>query len=99
MDKFYGIAVFNPVMNGVGGNLVAVQASRLSTALHQLGKPGQAQEKSQFYGCIDTFFGEGIAKVHFDWNQICLRYLNKNLNYKIREYLGYFILFVCLSAG
>lgn len=70
VDKFYGIAVFNPVMNGVGGNLVAVQASRLSTALHQLGKPGQAQEKSQFYGCIDTFFGEGIAKVHFDWNQI-----------------------------
>ena len=66
VDKFYGIAVFNPVMNGVGGNLVAVQASRLSTALHQLGKPGQAQEKSQFYGCIDTFFGEGIAKVHFD---------------------------------
>lgn len=60
VDKFYGIAVFNPVMNGVGGNLVAVQASRLSTALHQLGKPGQAQEKSQFYGCIDTFFGEGL---------------------------------------
>ena len=99
MDKFYGIAVFNPVMNGVGGNLVAVQASRLSTALHQLGKPGQAQEKSKFYGCIDTFFGGGIAKVHFDWNQIYLRYLFKNLNYKIEEYLGYFILHVCLSAG
>lgn len=60
VDKFYGIAVFNPVMNGVGGNLVAVQASRLSTALHQLGKPGQAQEKSKFYGCIDTFFGGGL---------------------------------------
>jgi solute carrier family 41 len=29
-----GIAVFQPVMNGVGGNLVAVQASRMSTQLH-----------------------------------------------------------------
>ena len=32
--KFHGIAVFQPVMNGVGGNLVAVQASRMSTKLH-----------------------------------------------------------------
>lgn len=32
--KFHGIAVFQPVMNGVGGNLVAVQASRMSTHLH-----------------------------------------------------------------
>ena len=73
VDKFYGIAVFNPVMNGVGGNLVAVQASRLSTALHQLGKPGQAQEKSKFYGCIDTFFGGGTVEPRlsglFLWSQ------------------------------
>ncbi|KRT81724.1 hypothetical protein AMK59_6262, partial [Oryctes borbonicus] len=33
--KFEGIAVFQPVINGVGGNLVAVQASRISTALHK----------------------------------------------------------------
>jgi cation transporter-like permease len=32
--KFKGIAVFQPVFNGVGGNLVAVQASRISTYLH-----------------------------------------------------------------
>ena len=60
VDKYRGIAVFSPVMNGVGGNLVAVQASRLSTGLHQLGKPGQVQEKSKFHGCIDTFFGSGM---------------------------------------
>lgn len=34
VGKFHGIAVFQPVMNGVGGNLVAVQASRISTSLH-----------------------------------------------------------------
>lgn len=60
MDKYHGIAVFSPVINGVGGNLVAVQASRLSTGLHQLGKPGEVQEKSKFHGCIDTFFGSGM---------------------------------------
>ncbi|KAG1674999.1 Solute carrier family 41 member 2 [Nymphon striatum] len=35
VSSFHGIAVFQPVINGVGGNLVAVQASRISTYLHQ----------------------------------------------------------------
>lgn len=33
--RFEGIAVFQPVINGVGGNLVAVQSSRIATALHK----------------------------------------------------------------
>ena len=37
LKTYKGIAVFQPVMNGVGGNLVAVQASRISTSLHQSG--------------------------------------------------------------
>jgi solute carrier family 41 len=40
VSQFEGIAVFQPVINGVGGNLVAVQASRLSTALHRDATPG-----------------------------------------------------------
>lgn len=39
--NFKGIAVFQPVINGVGGNLVAVQASRISTALHKDSKLGK----------------------------------------------------------
>ncbi|XP_053562580.1 solute carrier family 41 member 1 [Bombina bombina] len=39
--NFAGMAVFTPVINGVGGNLVAVQASRISTYLHMLGSPGE----------------------------------------------------------
>ncbi|XP_072136324.1 solute carrier family 41 member 1 isoform X1 [Mobula birostris] len=38
--KFEGMAVFTPVINGVGGNLVAIQASRISTYLHQRSVPG-----------------------------------------------------------
>ncbi|XP_034023293.1 solute carrier family 41 member 1 [Thalassophryne amazonica] len=37
--NFAGMAVFTPVINGVGGNLVAVQASRISTYLHMNGLP------------------------------------------------------------
>lgn len=40
VSQFKGIAVFQLVINGVGGNLVAVQASRISTELHRIGNPG-----------------------------------------------------------
>uniref|UniRef100_A0A8P0P5E5 Solute carrier family 41 member n=1 Tax=Canis lupus familiaris TaxID=9615 RepID=A0A8P0P5E5_CANLF len=43
--NFAGMAVFTPVINGVGGNLVAVQASRISTFLHMNGMPGENSEQ------------------------------------------------------
>ncbi|VDM57530.1 unnamed protein product [Angiostrongylus costaricensis] len=39
--EFHGVAIFQPVINGVGGNLAAVQASRLSTYFHQIGTLGE----------------------------------------------------------
>ncbi len=44
VKNFKGIAVFQPVMNGVGGNLVAVQASRMSTYLHSESELGTLPE-------------------------------------------------------
>lgn len=41
VENFKGIAVFQPVINGVGGNLVAVQASRISTSLHRDSRLGK----------------------------------------------------------
>uniref|UniRef100_A0A1I7XIH9 FHA domain-containing protein n=1 Tax=Heterorhabditis bacteriophora TaxID=37862 RepID=A0A1I7XIH9_HETBA len=38
MHKYPPIAAFQPLVNGVGGNLVAVQASRISTGLHRARK-------------------------------------------------------------
>jgi len=32
--------VFQPIINGIGGNLVSVQSSRISTMLHQSSLPG-----------------------------------------------------------
>ncbi|XP_066521016.1 solute carrier family 41 member 1-like [Hoplias malabaricus] len=38
--QFEGMAVFTPIINGVGGNLVGIQASRISTYLHCVSSPG-----------------------------------------------------------
>lgn len=35
VGEFSGFEVFSPIINGIGGNLVSVQASRISTMLHQ----------------------------------------------------------------
>lgn len=40
VSQFKGFAIFQPVINGVAGNLVAVQASRISTYFHKNAKPG-----------------------------------------------------------
>ncbi|KHN85489.1 Solute carrier family 41 member 2 [Toxocara canis] len=40
MVTFPDVAPFQPVINGAGGNLVAIHASRISTALHKFGKIG-----------------------------------------------------------
>ncbi|RXM90704.1 Solute carrier family 41 member 1 [Acipenser ruthenus] len=60
--NFAGMAVFTPVINGVGGNLVAVQASRISTYLHMTGLPG-AEPQANRPKCLNpcsAFFGSGL---------------------------------------
>ncbi|XP_072540715.1 solute carrier family 41 member 1-like [Salminus brasiliensis] len=37
--QFEGMAVFTPIINGIGGNLVGIQASRISTYLHCISAP------------------------------------------------------------
>ncbi|XP_054721083.1 solute carrier family 41 member 1-like [Uloborus diversus] len=59
--KFKGIAVFQPVINGVGGNLVAVQSSRISTYLHQRSEMGSLplSDPKVCVGPFTVFFGKG----------------------------------------
>ncbi|XP_051850478.1 solute carrier family 41 member 2-like [Antechinus flavipes] len=56
-----GIVVYTPVINGIAGNLVAIQASRISTYLHLHGKPGEVPDEAKgcYYPCR-TFFGPGV---------------------------------------
>ena len=55
------IAVFQPVINGVGGNLVAIFASRLSTSLHRTsnqGKKASWEPKHWYLYPFHTFFAK-----------------------------------------
>ncbi|XP_059190271.1 solute carrier family 41 member 2 [Centropristis striata] len=55
-----GIIVYAPVINGIGGNLVSIQSSRISTKLHLNYSPGEVPEDRK--GCFSpcrTFFGSG----------------------------------------
>lgn len=57
--RFSRLPVFQPVVNGVGGNLVAVQASRLSTSLHRIGKPGELPVNFKlFFGPVELFLSK-----------------------------------------
>lgn len=44
INIFNGIAIYTPGMNGVGGNLAAIQASRISTYLHRKILKGDLQD-------------------------------------------------------
>jgi cation transporter-like permease len=57
--------VFQPIVNGIGGNLVALFASRLSTALHQTSLMGTFADWSpaSFLAYpIETFFSKKSIK-------------------------------------
>ncbi|XP_063282343.1 solute carrier family 41 member 3 isoform X1 [Pelobates fuscus] len=60
--KFEGMAVFTPVINGVAGNLVAIQASRISTFLHFWSVPGVLPHrmKQHWPDPYTTFFSAGV---------------------------------------
>lgn len=60
---FETIAVFQPIINGVGSNLVAVQASRISTYFHQRCEMGSlpAEDGAKYRICqspFGAFFGK-----------------------------------------
>lgn len=56
--RYKGLAAYQPVINGVGGNLVAVQASRISTYLHLTAeRPNLPPDESRCVGPFAVFFG------------------------------------------
>ncbi|KAF8767835.1 Solute carrier family 41 member 2 like protein [Argiope bruennichi] len=56
VSQFKGFAIFQPVINGVAGNLVAVQASRISTYFHQMSeKPGTRPPDGSSI-CVSPFY-------------------------------------------
>ncbi|XP_076237772.1 solute carrier family 41 member 1-like isoform X2 [Calliopsis andreniformis] len=59
ISSYKGIAVFQLVINGVGGNLVAVQASRISTSLHKGRRSDIQQVPAIRFSPYYAFFSKG----------------------------------------
>lgn len=59
ISSYKGIAVFQLVINGVGGNLVAVQASRISTSLHKDYNTGVQGALNVCISPFHAFFAKG----------------------------------------
>lgn len=71
VKRFPKVAAFQPVINGVGGNLAAVQASRLGTFFHQNSSLGILPSEwtlSRFYSFRRAFFSS-------DWDSRSARVL------------------------
>lgn len=66
ISSYKGIAVFQLVINGVGGNLAAVQASRISTSLHKDCHTGVQGTLNVCISPFHAFFTKGkfVVKVH-----------------------------------
>lgn len=56
VTHFSGLAVFQPVINGVNGNLAAIHASRLSTLFAQRSELGRHPDHDKHH-CVDPFTG------------------------------------------
>uniref|UniRef100_A0A665UUM1 Solute carrier family 41 member n=1 Tax=Echeneis naucrates TaxID=173247 RepID=A0A665UUM1_ECHNA len=57
-----GIIVYAPIINGVGGNLVSIQSSRISTHLHRnFSQGGVPEERRSCCNPCYAFFGSGDA--------------------------------------
>ncbi|KAL0103320.1 hypothetical protein PUN28_017537 [Cardiocondyla obscurior] len=64
INEFPGSEAFQPVINGIGGNLVSVQASRMSTMLHQSSIMGilPPHDKIWVFPWTALFVGSPYAK-------------------------------------
>ncbi|CAG9864597.1 unnamed protein product [Phyllotreta striolata] len=60
VDKFNGYTIFQPIINGIGGNLVSVQVSRTSTMLHKTSIFGQIPSLSKQWVCPCTALIKGV---------------------------------------
>lgn len=99
-DSFKGSEVFQPIINGIGGNLVSVHASRMSTTLHQSSIMGILPPNSKicvfpwtalFVGCTYNF-----SAIYFDAFLARLRGFfpyHWNFQYTVLEYIRYLKIF------
>lgn len=74
MGNYGGFEVFQPIINGIGGNLVSVQSSRIATMLHTTSLKGIIPQHTKqwvapwtalFRGSIGIVISEELRCIDF----------------------------------
>lgn len=72
-SDFVRYAIFQPVMNGIGGNLVAIHSSRMSTTLHKSGSLGELPDgTTMFRSPFRAFFDKADANIEMARNLLLM---------------------------
>lgn len=104
--RFTRYSVFQPVMNGIGGNLVAVHASRMSTTLHKSSSPGALPSGVKlFRSPLAAFWDKQEANIEMARNLVAMAvpahviYILITVSLKTNIVLtNYFLIFYIASA-
>lgn len=59
-ELYPSVVAFLPIINGIGGNLAAIQASRLSTSFHLLGRTDFSEYKTSLFLLLLTIPGHAV---------------------------------------
>ncbi|XP_017845984.1 solute carrier family 41 member 3 [Drosophila busckii] len=75
VTQFPSFAVYSPIINGIGGNLVCVQASNMGSLLYQSSKPGTMPEGSFAHTYLHFYTGQCIISLQcrFSLHQLHIR--------------------------
>ncbi|CAL7936724.1 unnamed protein product [Xylocopa violacea] len=87
VDKFNGFVIFQPIINGIGGNLVSVQASRISTTLHQTSIMGILPPHSKMFVAPWTALFKGTPYAKTARILICMAIFGELIFIFIADYV------------
>ncbi|XP_076761218.1 solute carrier family 41 member 3 isoform X2 [Xylocopa sonorina] len=87
VDKFNGFVIFQPIINGIGGNLVSVQASRISTTLHQTSIMGILPPQSKMFVAPWTALFKGTPYAKTARILICMALFGELIFIFIADYV------------
>ncbi|XP_063694727.1 solute carrier family 41 member 1-like [Bolinopsis microptera] len=59
-ELYPSVVAFLPIINGIGGNLAAIQASRLSTSFHLLGRTDFSEYRTSLFLLLLTIPGHAV---------------------------------------
>ncbi|CAK9826057.1 Solute carrier family 41 member 1 [Anthophora retusa] len=87
VNSFHGFVIFQPIINGIGGNLVSVQASRISTTLHQTTIMGILPPHSKIFVAPWTALFKGTPYAKTSRILICMAIVGELIFIFLADYI------------